>query len=80
MPVNRAKTDETAKHFGLPVNLLRTGALDGKFVGCFFVIGKRGDRVWDWELLEARLKELCQVCDQHQVPEQVGYGKLRRIN
>jgi hypothetical protein len=79
MPAKREKTDKTAEYFGLAKNFLRAGATNGTLQGTFFRIGSRGDYIWDWELLETRLKELCRAnVRQDQEPEQQ-YGKLRKI-
>ncbi|KNY29840.1 hypothetical protein [Pseudobacteroides cellulosolvens] len=78
MPAQREKTNTTSKHFNLPYTFLKTGAKNGLLSGCFFRIGSRGDIIWDWDLLEEKLKELAARTDK-KVPEVVEYGKLRRV-
>ncbi|MDQ2086481.1 hypothetical protein RBH29_08580 [Herbivorax sp. ANBcel31] len=77
MPAKRAKSRETAEHFGLPITFLKNGARSGLLTGCFFRIGSRGDYLWDFELLELKLKELTTANKENK--SNFEYGKLRRI-
>lgn len=66
----------TAKHFELPENFFRQGTKNGTLKGTYFLIGNR--YCFDWDLLEQRLKELCQANTKPEL-EQAAYGVLRKI-
>lgn len=56
----------------------RAGVCNYVCVWDFFRIGSRGDIIWDWDLLDAKLKEL-DFSSAKKETEVIEFGKLRKV-